>query len=123
MPRKYTSLGERIIANTVISRESFHDGLACWEWIGAYVVNRSGRKYGKLSVRWKRGPRKGQPRTVYAHRLALVELACKVLRSRQVAMHLCNNSLCCNPAHLAGGTQRKNMRQMVEDGRNRGPWS
>ncbi len=123
MPRKYASLGERILANTIVRFDSFHNGTPCWEWTGAVVVNRSGMKYGKLSVRWKRGPRKGQQRTVYAHRAALENLAFKTLRGRQVVMHLCNNTLCCNPAHLMGGTQRKNMRQMVKDGRNRGPWS
>ena len=118
MPFKYPSMAERLIANTHVSDESFYNGEACWEWIGAVVVNAGGRKYGKLSVRIKRGPNKGKLRTMYAHRLALVELGGKVLRSRKKALHLCNNTLCCNPSHLMGGTQRQNVRQCVKEGRH-----
>jgi hypothetical protein len=118
MPFKYPSLGERVLANIRHSEDSTYNGERCWEWIGAVTVNRSGYKYGKLSTRYKRGPKKGLLRTQLAHRVAIVELGFKVLRARQVVMHLCNNTLCCNPRHLSGGTQRKNMKQCVADGRH-----
>lgn len=121
MPFKYASMAERIIHNTVLSRESFYNGTPCWEWIGATTTNRSGMKYGKVKTKWQRGPRKGQPRTMYAHRLAAEHLGHRVISGRKVIMHRCNNSLCCNPAHLAGGTQRTNIRQCVKDGRHVSP--
>ena len=109
---------ERLIANSVLSRTSFYKGTPCWEWIGAYAVNRNGMRYPKMGTRFTRGPRKGQPRTEYAHRVAL-----KVFRGRRMAkntkgMHLCNNTMCINPMHCEGGTQRTNIRQCVKDGRH-----
>lgn len=115
-------MAERLLANTMPSVESFYNGTGCWVWMGAYVTNRGGKRYGKVSTRWTRGPRKGQRRTAYAHRLALEYLGGRTLRGRQVVMHLCNNTLCCNPAHLMGGTQRQNVRQAVREGRHWTPW-
>jgi hypothetical protein len=122
MPFKYDSLAERLIANSVISQDSFYDGEACWIWVGAVTVNRNGQSYGKLDVRIKRGPRKGQRKTWLAHRLALVVFKHRVMTRRMVGKHLCNNTLCINPAHLVGGTQRSNVRQCVREGRHYTPW-
>ena len=35
-----------------------------------------------------------------------------------VVMHLCDNRLCCNPAHLRLGTQAENVKDMRDKGRN-----
>src|SRR5262249_25821795 len=94
----------------------------CWDWIGAFTTNRSGMRYGKLKTRIKRGPRKGMLTTWLAHRLAVIALKGRSLWPRQKVMHLCNNSLCINPAHLAGGSQRKNVRQCMKEGRHKTPW-
>lgn len=119
MPHKYPSMGERLIANSILSAESFYGGTPCWEWVGAVTVNRSGMRYGKLATRFKRGPRKGQQRTQLAHRVAIVELKNRRLSTKSVVRHLCNNTLCINPEHLVGGTARSNNRQTVRDGRHK----
>lgn len=122
MPKKYDSMEDRLIANTVLSTENFYDGTPCWEWIGAYTTNRTGVRYGKLSIRAKRGPRKGQPVTHYAHRVAIRVFKGRVLTPRMVGKHLCNNTICINPEHLVGGTQRSNIRQAVREGRHKTPF-
>ena len=33
-------------------------------------------------------------------------------------MHICDNRLCCNPAHLRLGTQAENVKDMRDKGRN-----
>lgn len=119
MPRKYACLEDRLIANTRLSDDSAYKGTACWEWIGAYVVNRGGMRYGKLDVRRKQGKFKGKRKTWYAHRLAVIVFKGRRLWPRQVVAHLCNNSLCINPEHLLGGSQRKNIQQCVRDGRHK----
>lgn len=123
MPKKYASMEDRIIANSVISREFSYNGERCWDWIGAYKVNRSGKRYPVLTMRFKRGPRKGKVRTVRVHRLVIVVFKGRIMTTRMVALHLCNNSLCVDPNHLDGGTQRQNVRQCVADGRHRNAYS
>ncbi|QII84233.1 hypothetical protein G3T20_05675 [Bordetella hinzii] len=118
MPFKYPSLAERIIANTYLSDDSFYDGTPCWVWLGP----RNSAGYGQISRRFKRGPRKGKVGNFLVHRVAVQELGGRRLTSRSVVMHLCNNPLCCNPAHLKGGTQRQNMKQCVADGRHFTPF-
>lgn len=118
MPFKYPSLAERILANTMISADSFYDGTPCWIW----MCSRNSAGYGVLTRRFKRGPRKGKVGRFLVHRVAVVELGGRKLTARSVVMHLCNNPLCCNPAHLKGGTQRQNMKQCVADGRHFTPF-
>lgn len=120
--RKYNSLEDRIIANTILSTEHFYDGTPCWEWIGATCTNRSGLRYGKLDVRITSGPKKGTRKTWLVHRLALVVFKGRHLTRKDVGRHLCNYTLCANPAHLIGGSQRSNVRQCVDEGRHYTPW-
>lgn len=117
MPFKYPSMADRLIANSIISDDSAYDGTPCWIWIGKVSTNRSGMKYGVLTVCWKHGPRKGKVRTVFAHREAVKAFCNRKLPAKHVARHLCNNTLCINGAHLRGGTQRQNIRQAVREGR------
>lgn len=114
---RYAALSDRIIASTVIDFESWYGGEPCWIWIRA-----NNGRYGKIGLRWKSGPRKGQNRNALAHRMALQEFKNRRLTTRSVAKHLCNNTLCCNPAHLVGGTQKTNVRQCVREGRHGGPY-
>ncbi|CAB3858555.1 hypothetical protein LMG26854_03346 [Achromobacter aegrifaciens] len=118
MASPYANLAERILANTMISDELSHNGTPCWLWIGA----RNASGYGKMNMRFKKGPRKGKVKSALAHRVALVEMGGRRLNSKSVVMHLCNNRLCCNPAHLLGGTQRKNVQQCVAEGRHYTPF-
>lgn len=119
MPKKYESMEERLIANSVLSETCAHKGSRCWEWIGRVKANRSGTLYGVVTLRWKAGPRKGKVRSVYAHRLAIVIFKGRVMTRRMTGRHLCNNTICINPAHLVGGSQRANVRQCVREGRHR----
>lgn len=118
MPFKYPSMHERLLANSVIDEENAHGGTYCWRWIGKISVNRSGMRYGALTRRITRGPRKGQVVNEAAHRMSLKTFKQRRLTKRMVTMHLCNNSLCINPDHLVGGSQRENVRQCVRDGRH-----
>jgi hypothetical protein len=45
--QKYDSIKDRIIANSVLSDESFFEGTPCWIWIG--VIDVCG--YPRLSMR------------------------------------------------------------------------
>jgi hypothetical protein len=118
MPFKYKSLIDRIIANTVLSEDSFYNGTPCWEWIGRATTNENGYKYGRITRRLKRGPRKGKVTVEFAHRVVLKGIKGRKLTTKSVCRHLCNNTICVNPDHLAGGTQASNVRQCVREGRH-----
>jgi hypothetical protein len=78
---------------------------ACWPWTG-YIL----RGYGRLTVRVD-----GRAVGFQAPRLALI------LDGRDPgdgeARHLCHNSLCVNPAHLAPGSRQQNEDDKVAAGR------
>lgn len=116
MPRKYPTMQDRIIARSVLSDDFGLGGERCWIWIGA----RNSTGYGKLSVRIQRRGADGYRRlkSKLAHRVALVAFQDRMI-GRRVVRHLCNQPLCVNPAHLAGGTQRQNVRECVQQGRHR----
>lgn len=121
MPFKYESIQQRVIANSVIAPDEWPvvDGERCWLWIGKTKTNRTGMRYGVITVRFKSGPRKGKVRSVLVHRLVIQEFKGRRMSPRQKGLHRCNNSICCNPAHLVGGTQKANVRQCVREGRHR----
>lgn len=54
---------------------------------------------------------------VYAHRFAY-SLRNGSISADQVIRHRCDNPLCCNPAHLASGTQADNVRDAVDRDRH-----
>lgn len=119
MPFKYPSMAERLLANSVIDEEHAHAGTYCWRWIGKVKANRSGMLYGVLTRRVARGPRKGKVVNEFAHRMSLKTFKRRRMTPRMVGAHLCNFSLCINPEHLVGCSQRANIRQCVRDGRHR----
>jgi hypothetical protein len=82
-----------------VDRSAGPDG--CWPWLGA-------RKdaYGSVD------------RSDRAHRAAF-QLSGGVIPPGQLVRHLCHNTLCCNPAHLAAGTHADNMHDMALAGRGR----
>lgn len=111
--KRYADIAERIVANSVLAIDSFYDGTPCWLWTGRTQVNRSGVHYGRINVRVN-----GKHKTEKVHRVVVREIKRRRLTRRDVVMHLCNNTLCCNPAHLRGGKQTTNMKQCVRDGRH-----
>jgi len=126
MPVKYPSMADRIIANSVLL-----DGIGitqngewspCWIWIAKRQMNKRGNWYGLITVRYKSGKRKGKVHNVFVHRMVLMVFKNRRMTPRMVGCHLCNESLCCNPAHIVGGSQKKNMRQCVNDGRLKTPF-
>lgn len=92
--RKYSSLYERLVANTV------EDENGCWVWTGTVKAG-----YPRIALRV---PGRKTPRTFGAHRLMLEEVHDIVFPDDEAA-HLCNNSMCINPAHLEVQTKAANM--------------
>jgi len=122
-PRPYASIQERIIANSVLSDEHFHNGTPCWEWTGRLSYgNRSPAGYPVMNMRFKSGPRKGKVRCVRVHRVVVQVFNHRRLTARMVVLHLCNNTNCVNPEHVLGGSQKKNVRQCVAEGRHYTPF-
>lgn len=77
----------------------------CWEWQGSRDAN----GYGRIRV---------AGRGVLVHRLAW-ELANGSIPSGAVVRHrVCDNPPCCNPAHLAVGTQADNIADAMEKDRS-----
>lgn len=83
------------------------DPAACWLWSGATF------RYGYGHVRrWdgERWTNVGAHRVMYEHVHGPVPPGLVVL-------HTCDTPSCCNPAHLAVGTQGENLRGMAARGR------
>lgn len=109
-PRRYENMQERIIANSVLHPSG------CWVWMRKTRRNNVGMSYGALTVRDGR-----RVRNVPAHRASVIAFGRRLTRNL-VVRHLCNNTLCVNPAHLAGGLQSTNVRQCVAEGRHFTPF-
>lgn len=83
----------------------------CWPWTGAVTTGRkTPSPYGSLGWRG---------RIERAHRVAYMLTKGDQPAGRMV-LHTCDNTLCCNPAHLYVGDHDRNMLDMVERGRRRG---
>lgn len=72
----------------------------CWLWTGGTEFNSSGIPYGYFFLDAKKKRR--------AHRASWIIYRGEIEKSL-VIRHLCNNSLCVNPDHLAKGTQKENI--------------
>lgn len=127
MSRQYESLAERIVMNSYPSETHAYAGERCWVWMGKVSYSRGpvGKMpapYPVMTMRYASGPRKGKVHNVRVHRKAVEVFKGRRVTPKMVVMHLCNNSLCVNPAHLMGGTQKKNVQQCVRDGRHVTPF-
>lgn len=80
---------------------------ACHPWTG-HISNRG---YGRFNA----GGRPGQSAT----RWILGYLRDRPLAPGELALHRCDNPVCCNPRHLYIGDQVQNMADMVRRGRGR----
>ena len=84
----------------------------CWPWIGN--VTKSG--YGRTWI---------DDKGYYAHRVIfnlanpnVIELKSPTnKKTRGFLMHICDNRICCNPAHLRVATLRENNLDMHQKGR------
>ncbi len=80
---------------------------ACWPWIAS--VNKSG--YGQVNIGG----------SIYkCHRVAL-HMDSPAPSNDLYACHTCDNSRCCNPAHLYWGSAKRNTNDRDERGRRKGP--
>jgi len=79
----------------------------CWEWTGAQAAG-----YGRIKI---------GTRLHSAHRAVYVAINGRPDKGEgyhgNVVMHVCDNRLCCNPAHLVLGTQQQNAKDMADKGR------
>jgi hypothetical protein len=82
----------------------------CWIWIGAYVINLRGDRYGKI---WDAD--KG--RTVLAHRAAWACVHGYEMPKRKHGAHSCDNTLCICPDHVRGARPGANQREAYRKGR------
>lgn len=88
----------------------------CWPWIGCVSRSKPERPpYGRIDAFGFKG--------VYVHRVAYWLANGGELNLRKdsdcLVRHSCDNSICCNPAHLVVGTHLDNMRDKVERGNSR----
>jgi hypothetical protein len=81
------------------------DSEECWIWSGS----KDPRGYGTLSAESGSSP-------IKAYRLAY-EMRHGPIPDGLVVRHKCDNPSCVNPDHLEVGTQKDNVRDMVERGR------
>lgn len=101
MPRGVKQpIHERIAYYTMPST----DVRACFEWFAA--TNR-----GRPVISKFRG------RMEFVARLLLEEKLGRKLHDGEVAMHICNNPACVNPAHIFAGTQAENLLHMQQENR------
>lgn len=103
--RKYASLEDRIIGNSVLSEEGAYGGSRCWDWIGTFGTGGgAGGAYPQMSLRLN-----GKHTVQRVHRLALKAFRGVELGPDEHADHLCFRRCCVNPMHLERVTPQLNM--------------
>lgn len=78
----------------------------CWVWLGSVCGSKS--IYGNVAY---------HGRLQKSHRVAY-ELMHGLIPKGMCACHHCDNRLCCNPSHIFIGTQKDNVRDMMQKGRD-----
>lgn len=104
MNRKYSTLQERLIANSYRNDRFIFDGTPCWDWLGAFGTGGGGenRRYPTLCIRVN-----GKVKTFRAHRVSYEEFTGDKLGERE-AGHRCHRSCCISPLHLEPVTSQEN---------------
>ena len=80
----------------------------CWEWQGSRLPS----GYGTIHLRGC-----GENENHRAHRLSWF-LHFGIIPDGMMVLHKCDNTRCCNPAHLFLGSNLDNMLDMVKKGRH-----
>jgi hypothetical protein len=83
----------------------------CWPWTSRTLS----RGYGWLNTGGRGTPRVAAHRAVWE--ITNGPIPPGAFHGTSVIRHKCDNSLCCNPAHLEIGTQADNLRDMADRGR------
>lgn len=103
MYRKYNTLEERFMANSVAQWNTALQSY-CWIWVGARVEARS-QAYGKLNVHIA-----GKGHTqLLAHRAAFEVFKGEKVPNGFEVDHACGIGLCVAPDHLKAMPHRENM--------------
>lgn len=89
------------IIGKVMERVKVDEETGCWEWQGPTSGNGRGGGYGRMCL-------DGQ--TVAVHLVTFVHFNGYIPGKKQVD-HVCENRLCCNPAHLELVTHKENQRR------------
>jgi hypothetical protein len=89
--KKYSSMFERLVANSIPPPEGQNEG-GCWLWTGKRC--RRG-EYGHLNIRVN-----GRVKTVKAHRVMYEITNDCTLREDETVEHQCEFTLCINPDHF-----------------------
>ena len=85
----------------------------CWMWT-ASLVGREGMKYGQLYI----GTLKGRRVRKAAHVVSWkIYNNMRRINENEEIMHSCDNPPCVNPHHLSKGTNKDNVDDMVQKGR------
>jgi hypothetical protein len=108
--RKPIQLGEGLLTKSDLARfwskVDIRGPDECWPWLG----RRKEWGYGMFTI---------HGRNTTAHRVAWWMHTGVWPGEKKVRHVVCDNPPCCNPAHLAEGTDADNVRDMMEKGRNR----
>lgn len=104
--RRYATMQERIIANSIIS-ECWFDGSPCWDWIGQRGTTNDA--YPQLCVRVD-----GKVKTLRAHRVSFETFSGIIIPPSETIDHLCQRVVCVAPLHLESVTQQENRRRVDE---------
>ena len=92
---------ERFLIKVLVKGED-----ECWPFIGC----RTPKDYGLFQVKTK------TPHM--AHRVMYVLSAHETIETDDVIMHTCDRPSCCNPRHLVKGTQKENIQDKMNKGRD-----
>lgn len=104
MPVKYRDLEERLLANSVISEDTQHNGEPCWIWLGHLRPN----GYGTINLY-----RDGRTQVRSAHRTSYEEFIGPIPEGYQID-HKCGVLACIHPNHLEPVPGLENIRRRDE---------